>query len=98
MFCRIPLDGSVPHPTTLMKLSTRCGSAALDGLSEALLATAADAKLLRTHRVRADTTVVAANVSYPTDSGLLATAVRRIAATGQRVPVARGRGADPGPH
>ena len=24
-FCRIGLDGSVPHPTTLMKLTTRCG-------------------------------------------------------------------------
>jgi len=22
-FCRIPLDGTVPHPTTLMKLTTR---------------------------------------------------------------------------
>ena len=30
-FCRIPLDGKVPHPTTLMKLTTRCGSAAVDG-------------------------------------------------------------------
>src|SRR6476469_4661732 len=37
-FCRIGLDGSVPHPTTLMKLTTRCGSAAVDGLNEALLA------------------------------------------------------------
>ena len=77
-FCRIPLDGSVPHPTTLMKLTTRCGSAAVDGLNEALLAKAAEAKLLRTNRVRADTTVVPANVAYPTDSGLLAKAVRRI--------------------
>jgi IS5 family transposase len=50
-FCRIPLDGSVPHPTTLMKLTTRCGSAAVDGLNEALLAKAAEAKLLRTNRV-----------------------------------------------
>jgi transposase, IS5 family len=25
-FCRIPLDSKVPHPTTLMKLTTRCGS------------------------------------------------------------------------
>jgi len=90
MFCRIPLDGSVPHPTTLMKLSTRCGSAAVDGLNEALLAKAAEAKLLRTHRVRADTTVVPANVSSPTDSGLLAKAVRRIAATGQRIRAAGG--------
>ena len=30
-FCRIGLDGSVPHPTTLMKLTTRCGPAAVDG-------------------------------------------------------------------
>lgn len=27
-FCRIGLDGSVRHPTTLMRLTTRCGSAA----------------------------------------------------------------------
>jgi len=41
-FCRIGLDGSVPHPTTLMKLTTWCGSAAVDGLNEALLAKAAE--------------------------------------------------------
>jgi IS5 family transposase len=84
-FCRIPLDGLVPHPTTLMKLTTRCGSAAVEGLNEALLVKAAEAKVLRTGRVRADTTVVPANVSYPTDSGLLAKAIRRIAVTGQRI-------------
>ena len=89
-FCRIGLDGSVPHPTTLMKLTTRCGSAAVDGLNEALLARAAEAKLLRTHRIRADTTVVPANVAYPTDSGLLGKAVRRIAATGERIRAAGG--------
>ncbi|MGH9248513.1 MAG: ISNCY family transposase [Acidimicrobiales bacterium] len=89
-FCRIPLDGSVPHPTTLMKLTTRCGSAAVDGLNEALLAKAAEAKLLRTSKVRADTTVVPANVAYPTDSGLLARAIRRIAVTGRRIQAAGG--------
>ena len=51
-----------------MKLTTRCGSAAVEGLNEALLAKAAEAKLLRTSRLRADTTVVPANVAYPTDS------------------------------
>jgi len=51
--CRIGLDGSVPHPTTLMKLTTRCGSAAVDGLNQALLAKAVEAKLLRTTRLRA---------------------------------------------
>jgi IS5 family transposase len=47
-FCRIPIDGNVPHPTTLMKLTTRCGIEAVQGCNEALLAKAAQAKLLRT--------------------------------------------------
>ncbi len=34
--------------------------------------------------------MVLANVAYPTDSGLLAKAVRRIAATGQRIQAAGG--------
>src|SRR3954463_9029531 len=89
-FCRIPLDGQVPHPTTLMKLTTRCGTAAVDGCNEALLAKAAEVKLLRAARLRADTTVVPADVAYPTDSGLLARAVRRIAATGRRIQAAGG--------
>jgi IS5 family transposase len=57
----------VPHPTTLMKITTRCGEGAVAGLNEALLAKAAAAKLLRTDKVRADTTVVQAAVAYPTD-------------------------------
>jgi IS5 family transposase len=89
-FCRIPLGGKVPHPTTLMKLTSRCGSAAVAGLNEALLARAAGDKLLRTARVRADTTVICADVAYPTDSGLLARAVHRIAATGRRIQAAGG--------
>ena len=89
-FCRIGIDTRVPHPTTLMKLTTRCGTVAVDGLNEALLAQAAAAKLLRTGRVRADTTVVAADVAYPTDSGLLAKAVRRIGTTIRRVQTAGG--------
>src|SRR5450755_3844533 len=83
-------DGRVPHPTTLMKLTTRCGEAAVAGLNEALLAKAAEAKLLRTARVRADTTVIPANVAYPTDSGLLARAVGKLVRTARRVQAAGG--------
>src|SRR5215218_10571030 len=89
-FCRIRLDGQVPHPTTLMKLTTRCGPTAVDACNEALLAKAAEAKLLRCARLRADTTVVPADVAYPTDSGPLAKSVRRIAATGRRIQGAGG--------
>jgi IS5 family transposase len=77
-FCRIPLDGSVPDHSTLKKIAKRCGPGAVDALNEALLGQAASNKVLRTDRVRADTTVVAANVGYPTDSGLLARGVIRM--------------------
>ena len=89
-FCRIPLDGTVPHPTTLMKLTTRCGEQAVAGLNEALWAKAAGQKLLRTARIRADTTVIPANVAYPTDSGLLAKAVGKLVRAARRVQAAGG--------
>ena len=78
-FCRIPLDQQVPHPTTLMKITSRCGERAVTGLNEALLAKAAEAKVIKTDKVRADTTVVEADVVYPTDSGLLAKGVAKLA-------------------
>src|SRR3954447_11680550 len=77
-FCRLPLDAPVPHPTTLLKITARCGETAVNQLNEALLAKAAENKVVRLDRVRADTTVVEANVAYPTDSGLLAKGVARM--------------------
>jgi len=78
-FCRIPLDASVPHPSTLEKIVSRCGETAVAALNEALLAKAHENKVLKTEQLRADTTVVEANVSYPTDSGLLAKGVAKMA-------------------
>lgn len=89
-FCRISFGTRVPHPTTLMKITTRCGDDAVAGLNEALLARAAAEKLLRTDKVRADTTVVEAAVAYPTDSGLLAKAIGTIARTVVRIKAAGG--------
>jgi transposase, IS5 family len=84
-FCRVPLGGRVPHPTTLMKITTRCGEQAIDELNETLLVKAAEAKVLKTNRVRADTTVVEANVAYPSDSSLLAKGISRIAVAAKKL-------------
>jgi transposase, IS5 family len=84
-FCRIPLGEDVPHPTTLMKITTRCGTSAVEGLNDALLAKAMTAKVLKTNRVRADTTVVEANVAYPSDSGLLAKGVAKMATIAKKL-------------
>ena len=88
-FCRIPFDIRVPHPTTLMKITSRCGDV-VTGLNEALLTQAAAAKLLRTDKVRADTTVIPAAVTYPTDSGLLAKAIGSMARSVARIKAAGG--------
>jgi IS5 family transposase len=87
-FCRIPLDSPVPHPTTLLKITARCGETAVAALNEALLAKAAEAKLVRLDAVRADSTVVEANVAYPTDSGLLAKGVARMAVLAAKIKAA----------
>lgn len=89
-FCRIDIDGRVPHPTTLMKITTRCGDQAVAQLNEVLLAKAVEAKLVKTGKVRADTTVVPANVEYPTDSGLLAKAIGKMCRIVRRVKDAGG--------
>ena len=47
-FCRIDIDGRVPHLTTLMKITTRCGEQAVAALNEALLTTGVEQKLVKT--------------------------------------------------
>jgi transposase, IS5 family len=71
-FCRIPLTDTVPHPTTLMKIMRRCGAGTVEGLHDRLIAKAIDEHDVKVEVVRGDTTVVEADVTYPTDSGLLA--------------------------
>lgn len=78
-FCRVPLGARMPHATTLMKTTKRCGEATIAALNEALLAKAVAARVVKSDKVRADTTVVEANVAYPTDGGLLARGVAKMA-------------------
>jgi IS5 family transposase len=78
-FCRIPVTEAVPHPTTLMKITTRCGEKVVAQLNEALIAKATGAKVVKLDKVRADTTVIEANVAHPSDAGLLSKGVARLA-------------------
>jgi transposase, IS5 family len=89
-FCHLNIDDPLPHPTTLMKITTRCGDTAVAALNEALLVKASAAKLVKTGKVRADTTVVPANVKYPTDIGLLGHAVSTIGGLVRRIKAAGG--------
>jgi IS5 family transposase len=87
-FCRIALDGRVPDPTTLMKLTKRLGPALVEELNAELLSLAVERRVLRSRRLRVDTTVVESDTRYPTDSGLCAHAVSRLTRLGRRVKAA----------
>jgi transposase, IS5 family len=89
-FCRIGLDRPVPHPTTLVKLVRRAGPETIEQLNAALVAKLAAGKLLRARKLRVDTTVVEADVDYPTDADLLEHAVRKLGGLVRRI---KGRGA-----
>src|SRR5919201_2331814 len=84
-FCRIPLDRPVPHPTTLVKLVRRAGPNTVEQLNSALLGKLREDKLLRVRKLRVDTTVVEADIDYPTDADLLEHAVRKLGGLGGRV-------------
>jgi IS5 family transposase len=89
-FCRIGLDRPVPHPSTLVKLVRRAGPDVIEQLNQALVAKLAQGKLLRGRKLRVDTTVVEADIDYPTDADLLERAVRKVGGLVRRV---KGRGA-----
>jgi IS5 family transposase len=84
-FCRIALDGRVPDPSTLMKLTKRLGPELLEELNAELLSLAVERKLLRSRRLRVDTTIVEADIRSPTDSGLCAHAVSRLTRLAKRI-------------
>ena len=84
-FCRIGLDRPVPHPTTLIKLVRRAGPEMIEELNAALVAKLAAGKLLRGRKLRVDTTVVEADIDYPTDADLLEQAVRKLGGLVRRV-------------
>jgi IS5 family transposase len=77
-------------PDTLVKLVGRAGPQVIQELNAALLEKLVDDKLLRARKLPVDTTVVEADIDYPTDADLLGQAVRKLGGLVRRV---KGRGA-----
>jgi IS5 family transposase len=87
-FCRIPLGEAAPHPSTLMKITTRCGVDLIEELNARLLAAAVEAGVVDIEWLRADTTVVPADIKFPTDSGLLVRGITKAARLVDRIQAA----------
>ena len=84
-FCLIPLHEQVPDESTVRKLTRRLGAETVAELTRAVIAKAQRETRFRARAVRIDSTVVEADVRYPTDSGLAADGVRTLAREGNRL-------------
>jgi IS5 family transposase len=90
-FCLIPLHERVPDESTVRKLTRRLGAETVAELTRALLEKAVRERRFRARAVRIDSTVVEADVRYPTDAGLAGDGVRALARAGGRLARQVGR-------
>ena len=78
-FCRISLGERVPDESTVRKLTRRVGVETVAELTRWLIETALREKRFRPRAVRIDSTVVEADVRYPTDADLASHGVKVLA-------------------
>ncbi len=84
-FCRIALSERVPDESTVRKLTRRIGPETVSELTRSLITAAVREQRFRPRAVRIDSTVVEADVRYPTDAGLASSGVRVLAREGRKL-------------
>jgi transposase, IS5 family len=82
-FCRVYWE-AVPDDTTLIRWAKLIGSETLQQLNDRAVALARQKKITRGRKLRVDTTVVATDVHYPTDSSLLVDGIRVVSRLAKR--------------
>lgn len=87
-FCLIPLTDPVPTESTVRKLTRRLGPELVAELIRGVIELATRERRFAPRAMRTDSTVVEADVRYPTDAGLAATGVRLLAAGARRLDAA----------
>src|SRR3954466_3454482 len=96
-FCRIGLWDRVPDESTIRKLVRRLGADVIEEICTAVIAEAtsprAGARRLVVRAARLDSTVVEADIRYPTDLGLAEDAARALAREANRARGLAGGGA-----
>jgi IS5 family transposase len=84
-FCRLGLSERVPDESTVRKLTRRLGAEVVHDLTRELIQKARREKRFRPRAARIDSTVVEADIRYPTDSGLAADGVGALAREGRKL-------------
>ena len=84
-FCRISLSERVPDESTVRKLTRRIGAETVSELTRAMIVKACREKRFRPRAVRIDSTVIEADVKYPTDAGSASSGVKLLAREGRKL-------------
>ena len=92
-FCLIALGERVPDESTVRKLTRRLGAGVVDDITRVVIETARREKRFRPRAVRIDSTVVEADVRYPTDSGLALDSARVLTREARKLLAKVGRDA-----
>lgn len=92
-FCLVSLTASVPDESTIRKLTKRLGPQVVRELTRVVIAKATHERRFQARAMRCDSTVVEADMRWPTDAGLTLDAVRVLARQAGRVKYVAGEGA-----
>ena len=84
-FCRIGITERVPDESTVRKLTRRLGAEVVHEITRELIQKARREKRFRPRAARIDSTVIEADVRWPTDSGLAADGVKALAREGRKL-------------
>ena len=84
-FCRIALTERVPDESTVRKLTRRIGEQTVNDITRELIEAAVRERRFRARAVRIDSTVIEADIKYPTDAGLASHGVRSLAREGRKL-------------
>jgi transposase, IS5 family len=92
-FCGLSLTASVPHESTIRKLVRRLGPDAVEEITRVLIDKAQRERRFTARAMRCDSTVVEADVRWPSDAALALDGARRLAREGARAAATVGPGA-----
>ena len=92
-FVGLSVTASVPHESTIRKLTRRLGDEVVDEITRALIDKAMRERRFSARAMRVDSTVVESDVRWPSDAALALDATRRLAREGARLERLIGDGA-----
>jgi IS5 family transposase len=84
-FCLIAIDQRVPDESTIRKLARRLGAEVVEEITRVVIAKAQRETRLRARAARIDSTVVEADIRYPSDAMLALQGARALAREGRKL-------------